>query len=66
MKKRKVIVNKSNSYKEVKEFQIKYEISLTPEERLDTLQYLREQFYKIRNIKPKKMDKSKVTFIKKN
>lgn len=49
VKKRKIIIHKCNSYEEAEEFAIEYEISLSPEERLDILQSLREDEFLYKN-----------------
>ncbi len=54
-KRRAVIFNIARSYKEAKEFAIRYEISLTPEQRLDILQSMREDELLFRNARRKRL-----------
>lgn len=42
-------VHISKSFKEAEEWDIRQELSLTPEERLDILQRLREEYYILKN-----------------
>ena len=49
--KQKVWVNKSNSFKEAQEFDVSYYLSLTPTERLETVQFLREEYGKLKKDK---------------
>ncbi len=46
--KQKIWVNKSNSFKEAQEFDDSYYLSLTPIERLETVQFLREEYWKLK------------------
>lgn len=46
--KNKIWFNKSNSFKEAKEFDDAYYLSMTPTERLETVQLLREEFWKLK------------------
>ncbi|MFQ3674964.1 MAG: hypothetical protein SNJ64_00275 [Endomicrobiia bacterium] len=55
--KTKNFCSKTYSYDEMHNLTQKYFLSLTPEERLDIVQYLREQFYKIKGIKPQWLNK---------
>lgn len=48
---------KCNSFDQLEENSISYYLSLSPQQRLDTLQYLREQYYKIKGIKPQRINK---------
>ena len=43
------IVKISKSFKEAEEWDIEQAMSMTPEQRLDIVQYLRERFYIIKN-----------------
>ncbi|MDA3793104.1 MAG: hypothetical protein PF545_05575 [Elusimicrobia bacterium] len=54
---KKAYLKKFSSFEEMNKFDIKYDFSLTPEERLDITQFLREQYYKIKQIKPERMKK---------
>lgn len=45
--KQKIWVNKTNSYKEAQEFDDSYYLSFTPTERLETVQFLREEYWKL-------------------
>jgi hypothetical protein len=45
--KHKIWVNKSNSFEEAQEFDDSYYLSLTPVERLETVQFLREKYWKL-------------------
>ena len=45
----KRVVKISKSFKEAEEWDLEQAMSMTPEERLDIVQYLRERYYKIRN-----------------
>jgi hypothetical protein len=44
----KIWVNKSTSYKEAQEFDDSYYLSLTPTERLEVVQFLREEYWKLK------------------
>jgi hypothetical protein len=46
--KQKIWVNKWNSFKEAQEFDDSYYLSLTPIERLETVQFLREEYWKLK------------------
>ncbi|GAB4410008.1 MAG: hypothetical protein OHK0032_05710 [Thermodesulfovibrionales bacterium] len=41
-------VKKSVSFKEAEEFDIEYYLSMTPGERIETMQFLREVYYKLK------------------
>lgn len=43
---KKIWIRKSASYKEAEEFDREYYLKMTPSERLDIMQYLREIYYK--------------------
>ena len=45
--KKKIWVNKSNSFAEAQEFDDTYYLSLSPTERLETVQFLREEYLKM-------------------
>ena len=49
--KHKIWVNKPNSFKEAQEFDDSYYLSMTPTERLETVQFLREEFWKLKKDK---------------
>ena len=49
--KKKIWVNKSNSFVEAQEFDDSYYLSLSPTERLETVQFLREEFWKLKKDK---------------
>lgn len=44
MTKKKQFIHVSNSLKEQEEFTLEYELSLTPEERLSAIEFMREQY----------------------
>jgi len=46
--KQKIWVHKSNSFKEAQEFDDSYYLSMTPTERLETVQFLREEYWKLK------------------
>ena len=46
--KHKIWANKSNSYEEAQEFDDSYYLSQTPTERLETVQFLRENHWKLK------------------
>ena len=46
--KHKIWVKKSNSFEEAQEFDDSYYLSLTPVERLETVQFLREKHWKLK------------------
>lgn len=48
---KKIWIHKFNSIKDAEKFDLKYWFSMSPTERLDTIQYLRELYYKIKGIK---------------
>ena len=54
----KLFFHISESFEESDETMKKYYSSLTPEERLDAAQYLREQFLKVKGIASEPMDKT--------
>jgi hypothetical protein len=62
----KLFFHVSASYEESDETMKKYYASLSPEERLDAAQYLREQFYKVKGIKPAPMDKTAFRIVKRD
>ena len=45
---KKIWVNKSNSFKDAQDFDDSYYLSLTPRERLETVQFLREEYWKLK------------------
>jgi hypothetical protein len=49
--KKKIWVHKSNSFKEAKEFDDAYYLSMTPTERLETVQFLREEYWNLKKEK---------------
>ncbi len=49
--KKKIWVNKSNSFAEAQEFDDSYYLSRTPTERLETVQFLREELWKLKKDK---------------
>jgi hypothetical protein len=49
--KRKIWVNKSNSFIDAQKFDDSYYLSLTPTERLETVQFLREEQWKLKKEK---------------
>ena len=51
MKKKLIWVHKSPSFKEAEEFEKSYYTKMSPEERLDIMQQLREQYFKIKGSK---------------
>jgi len=63
---KKTFIHMSNSFIESDKFMMNYYNSLTWEEKLDICQYLREQYYKVRGISIKRMDKKNVHIIKNN
>lgn len=44
----KAWIKKSNSFKESEKFDKKYYLSMTPKQRLEIVQLLREEYYKIK------------------
>jgi len=50
MKRLEIWVNKTHSFKEADSFDINYYKRMTPWERLEEMQVLREQFFKIKKI----------------
>lgn len=46
--KEKVWINKPKSFKQAKEFDYDYYSAMTPEERVETVQFLRALFFKLR------------------
>lgn len=46
--KEKVWIKKFNSFEEASEEDLRYHFNMTPEERLETVEYLREVFYKLK------------------
>lgn len=49
--KKKIWVNKSNSFEKAQEFDDSYYLSQTPTERLETVQFLREESLKLKKEK---------------
>ena len=45
--KQKIWIHKSNSFKEAQEFDDSYYLSMTPTERLETVQFLREEYWRM-------------------
>jgi len=48
---RKIWVNKAKSFKEAEEFDRNYYAAMSKTEKLETMQFLREMYYKIKNVK---------------
>lgn len=46
--KEKIWIRKFNSFKEAREAELEDYFTMTPEERLETMEYLRESFYKLK------------------
>ncbi|MCX7793147.1 MAG: hypothetical protein N2257_01890 [Thermodesulfovibrionales bacterium] len=44
----KIWIKRFNSFKDASEADINYHLNMTPEERLETMEYLREVFYKLK------------------
>ncbi len=57
MKSKNIVCSKCFSFDELESSTEAYFFSLTPQQRLDTVQYLREQLYKIKGIKPQRLNK---------
>ncbi len=57
MKRKKFSTNKCSSFEELERHSLEFDLSLTPAQRLDSAQFLREQYYLIRNIEHKPLDK---------
>jgi len=62
MKIKSASISKCHSFKEMEKLSIAYSFSLTPQQRLDIAQYLREQYYKIKGVKPQRLNKKIVRF----
>ncbi|MDA3792649.1 MAG: hypothetical protein PF545_03190 [Elusimicrobia bacterium] len=45
------------SFEELEKAADEHDFSLTPRQRLDMTQYLREQYYELKGIKPRKMNR---------
>lgn len=45
---KKIWIHRANSFEEAEEFDLEYYLEMSGEERLNTLQYLREMYFKIR------------------
>lgn len=45
----KIWIKKFNSFKEAREEELEYHFNMTPEERLETVEYLKEVFYKLKD-----------------
>ena len=46
---KKIWINKTNSFKEAEQFDENYYLSMSREQRLEIVQFLREQYFKIRS-----------------
>ncbi|MFH2084096.1 MAG: hypothetical protein ABII20_02060, partial [Candidatus Omnitrophota bacterium] len=57
MAKPKFATRKCDSFKSLEKASAEFDLSLTPEQRLDSAQLLKEQYYSIKHLKHKKMDK---------
>ena len=57
MRKQKFPTHKCNSFEELERVSIEFDLSLTSEQRLDSAQFLREQYYLIKHLKHKGIDK---------
>lgn len=57
MRKQKFHTHKCSSFKDLERVSLEFDLSLTPEQRLDSAQLLREQYYLIKNLKHKRIDK---------
>ncbi|MBU3955887.1 hypothetical protein KJ633_05450 [bacterium] len=57
MAKPKFVTHKCKSFKDIEKVSVEFDLSLTPEQRLDSAQLLREQYYSIQGFKHKRMDK---------
>ena len=44
---KRIWINKANSFKEAEDFDTKYYLSMSASERLDLVQFLREEYFKI-------------------
>jgi len=51
---KKIWMKKSGSFREAEEFDQEYYLKMTPEERIDTMQFLREIYYKFGKEKKRK------------
>ena len=45
---KKIWVHKANSFKKAKDFEVKYYSDLSSSERIDIVQFLREQYFKLK------------------
>jgi len=45
---KKIWINKSDSHEAAQEFDFEYYLSMSSSERLETVQFLREEFYKVK------------------
>lgn len=57
-KKPRLCGKKFNSLKKLEETFVDQQLSLSPEKKLSVVQYLREQYWKIKGIKPQRIDKT--------
>lgn len=57
-----IFCSKFHSFEELEESSAVYYSSLTPQQRLDTLQYLRDQYYKLKGLKPQGINKKVCNF----
>ncbi len=45
---KKIWINKSDSHEAAQQFDVEYYLSMSSEERLETVQFLREEYYKVK------------------
>ena len=57
MKRQKFHTHRCSSFKDIERVSLEFDLSLTPEQRLDSAQFLREQYYLIKNLKNVRIDK---------
>jgi hypothetical protein len=45
---KRIWIRKTDSHKEAEKFDLEYYLNMTPKKRIETMQYLREIYYKIK------------------
>jgi hypothetical protein len=46
---KKIWINKANSFKKAQEFDLNYYLKMKPEDRLSIIQFLREEYFRMKN-----------------
>jgi hypothetical protein len=61
---KKIWINKPKSYEEANEFDLEYYLNMTPEKRLEIVQFLRDEYIKMKGLSKSEIRKGLRRFLK--